>query len=82
MPRDRNPELSLSINSVCRPLPDKMFLSPGLIIAVERPSEIFANRYAEENDLEYCTVIYFSRRRDAHKKRKNLLEKLRKRFRS
>ena len=54
-------------------------LRPGLIIAVDRPSERFSRTWAGAQTDE-SDVFYYTRRRDAHAERKLLLAELRERY--
>jgi hypothetical protein len=54
-------------------------LRPGLVIAVDRPSERYSLKWAAER-ADKPVVFYFTRKRDAHAERKLLLAEIRSRF--
>lgn len=50
-------------------------LQPGLIIAVDRPSERYCREWSEGGTGK-CDVFYYTRKRDAHSERRRLLAEL------
>jgi hypothetical protein len=61
---------------LCRQLD---LLDPGLIIAVDRPSEHFTRSWLTEPGHK-CEVFYYTRKRDEHTARAHLLADLRARY--